>query len=153
MDKPFHRICGDFHPGQTFDHWPCKTVTESDNNLFCLLTMNHNPLHLDAKYAAQTKHGRILVAGTYVFSLVVGMSVADLSGAAIANLEYENVIHHAPVFIGDTIRARSSVISVEPSSRKKDRGILTVDTEAFNQDNIRVLSLRRKVLLPRADKP
>jgi acyl dehydratase len=115
--------------------------------------MNHNPLHLDAKYAAQTKHGRILVAGTYVFSLVVGMSVADLSGAAIANLEYENVIHHAPVFIGDTIRARSSVISVEPSSRKKDRGILTVDTEAFNQDNIRVLSLRRKVLLPKADKP
>jgi acyl dehydratase len=153
MDKPFHRTCGDFQAGQIFEHWPCKTVTESDNNLFCLLTMNHNPLHLDTQYAASAKHGRILVAGTYVFSLVVGLSVADISGAAIANLEYENVIHHGPVFIGDTIRARSTIILIEPSRRKIDRGMLTVDTEAFNQNDIKVLSLRRKVLLPMTNTP
>jgi acyl dehydratase len=151
MDIPFFRTWNDFQPGQTFEHWPHKTITESDNNLFCLLTMNHNPLHLDAEYAASKAQGRIVVVGTYVLSLVVGMSVADISGAAIANLEYKKIIHHAPVLIGDTIRARSRIISVEPSRHKPDRGVVTVETEAFNQDGIKVLSLRRKVLLPTAN--
>ena len=149
MDKPFHRTLDDFTPGQVFEHWPRKTVTESDNNLFCLLTMNHNPLHLDSQYAASRPQGRIVVAGTYVLSLVVGLSVADISGAAIANLGFEKVVHHEPVFAGDTIAARSEIISVQPSRRQPDRGIITVQTEAFNQDGVKVLSFRRKVLLPR----
>ncbi len=148
----YRRLLEDFTNGQVFDHLPGKTVTESDNNLFCLLTMNHHPLHSDAEYAAKTQYGRIVVAGTYTLSLVVGMTVPDISGASIANLEYEKIVHHAPVFIGDTIRARSRIIEVRPSKSKPDRGILTVETDAYNQNGERILSLRRKVLLPtRAD--
>ena len=151
MDKPYHRTLNDFKPGQRFEHWPRKTVTESDNNLFCLLTMNHHPLHSDALYAADQQQGRIVVAGSYVLSLVVGMSVADISGAAIANLEYEAIIHHAPVFIGDTIGARSEILAVMPSQTKPDRGVITVETEGYNQDGLKVLTLRRKVLLKQND--
>jgi len=136
--------------GQVIEHWPHKTVTESDNNLFCLLTLNHHPLHSDEEYAKTQQHGRIVVAGPYVISLVVGMSVPDISGASIANLEYEKIIHHAPVFVGDTISARSRVLEVKPSKSKPDRGVISVETEAYNQDGEKVLSLRRKVLLPQA---
>ena len=148
MDKPYHRTLHDFRPGQKFEHWPHKTVTESDNNLFCLLTMNHHPLHSDNQYAADQQQGRIVVVGTYVLSLVVGMTVADLSGTAIANLEYERIVHHAPVFIGDTIEARSEILAVELSRSKPDRGVMTVETVAYNQHGVKVLSLQRKVLLP-----
>ncbi|RJP76708.1 MAG: MaoC family dehydratase [Candidatus Zixiibacteriota bacterium] len=148
-DQPYHRLLDDFHPGQTFEHWPRKTVTEADNHLFCLLTMNHNPLHLDAEYAAKQGHGRILVAGPYVLALAVGLSVPDLSGACLANLEYESVVHHAPVFHGDTIGARSRVLAVTPSASKPDRGVVTVETEAYNQRGETVLTLRRKILIPR----
>ncbi|MCX6641473.1 MAG: MaoC family dehydratase [bacterium] len=147
-DQPYQRTLGDFHVGQTFEHWPHKTVTESDHNLFCLLTMNHNPLHSDEVYASGKQHGKILVAGPYIFSLVVGMSVPDISGSCIANLGYEQVVHHAPVFVGDTIGARSEVLAVEPSLIKPDRGVLTVETEGFNQDGLKVLSFKRRVLLP-----
>lgn len=149
MDTPYLRTLQDFTVGRVFDHQPHKTVIESDNNLFCLLTFNHNPLHSDVEYAASKPHGRIVVAGTYVFSLAVGLSVPDISGACIANLEYEKIAHHAPVFIGDTIRARSVILNVEPSRSKPDRGVLTVATEVFNQDDRLVLSFRRKVLLPK----
>jgi len=88
------------------------------------------------------------VVGTYVLSLVVGLSVPDLSNCAIANLEYTHVIHHAPVFIGDTIGARSEVIALQPSRRKPDRGIVTFHTEGYNQHNVIVITLQRKVLLP-----
>ena len=94
-------------------HKQSKTITESDNNLFCLLTMNHHPVHLNREYAEKAKHGQILVVGTLVFSLVVGMSVQDLSWEAVANLEYINVMHLRPVFIGDTIYARSKKIGKE----------------------------------------
>ncbi len=77
----------EFHVGDIYKHWPGKTVTESDNNLFCLLTVNRHPLHSDIEYAKMHHHGKVLVVGTLVISLVVGMSVADISGTAIANLE------------------------------------------------------------------
>ena len=149
-DNPsYRRTLDDFQVGHVFEHWPHKTITEGDNNLFCLLTMNHHPVHLDAEYCKQHPYGRILVVGTYVLSLVVGMSVADLSGAAIANLEYERITHDGPVFIGDTIRACTRILDVRPSRTKPDRGVLYVQTEAFNQQGVRVLTLRRKLLLPR----
>jgi len=148
--SPYFRTLNDFSVGQVIEHWPHKTVTESDNNLFCLLTLNHHPLHSDKEYAKTQQHGRIVVAGPYVISLVVGMSVPDISGASIANLEYEKIIHHAPVFVGDTISARSRVLEVKPSKSKPDRGVISVETEAYNQDGEKVLSLRRKVLLPQA---
>ena len=93
----------DFEVGSTIHHALSKTIFESDNNFFSLLTMNHHPVHTNADYASKNQHGKILVVGTLVFSLAVGITVPDISGNAIANLEYESVKHLAPVFIGDTI--------------------------------------------------
>ena len=138
----------DFQPGQLFKHWPGKTITESDNNLFSLLTRNDNPLHSDAHYMASHQHGRILVNGTLIFSLVVGMSVRDTSGQAVANLEYERVLHEAPVFVGDTIYAETEVLEARPTSRG-DRGVVYVESRAFNQRGERVLTFRRRFLVGR----
>lgn len=144
----YRRYLDDFRVGHILKHWPRKTITESDNNLFCLLTMNHHPIHLDVEYCKEQVHGQVLVVGTYVMSLVVGMTVADISGTAIANLEYEKVTHLAPVFLGDTLRAETEVLDVKLSRNKPDRGVLYVETIAYNQKNEKVLSFRRKVLLP-----
>lgn len=146
---PFGRTFEDFAVGDVYAHWPGKTISESDNNLFCLLTMNHHPVHLDAEYAARQHHGRILVVGTLVFSVVVGMTVRDVSGRAIANLEYEAITHNGPVFIGDTLNAETEVLEARPSRTKPDRGVVYVETRAFNQKRERVLTFRRKVLVPR----
>ncbi len=147
--KPYKMVLDDFQPDQIYKHYPSKTITESDNNLFCLLTTNHHPIHSDVELARKSQHGRRLVVGTYVLSLVVGMSVPEISGAAIANLEYEKVVHNAPVFIGDTIYAESKILNVRQSKSKPDRGIIYVETVAQNQKDIKVLTLRRRVLLPR----
>jgi acyl dehydratase len=138
-----------FNIGETINHWPGKTITESDNNIFSLLTMNHHPVHLDAFYASKTQHGQILVVGTFVFSLVVGLTVRDISGKAIANLEYETIKHLNPVFLGDTLYAKTTVLDKWPSKSKNDRGIVYVETIGYNQDNKPVISFKRKVLIPK----
>lgn len=149
MNKAYKMVLDDFKPGQVYKHYPPKTVTESDNNLFCLLTRNHHPIHSDLEFAKKSQHGRRLVVGTYVLSLVVGMSVPEISGAAIANLEYENIIHNGPLYIGDTIYAESKILEVTPSKNKTDRGILYVESVAHNQNGEKILTLRRRVLLPK----
>lgn len=145
--ETFGRAFEDFQVGEIYKHWPGKTVTESDNNLFSLLTMNHHPVHLDQNYAEQMPHGKILVVGTYVFSVGVGMTVADVSGQAIANLEYEYVKHHLPVFIGDTLYSETQVLEKTPSKTKPDRGVIYVETITKNQHGQNVLSFRRRVLV------
>ncbi len=120
-----------------------------DDTLFCMLTMNHNPLHIDARYAANTQHGQRLVAGPLVFSLAVGISVRDVSGKCIANLEYEAVRHEGPVFHGDTIYAETTVLEKRESRSKTDRGVVSVETRVHNQRGERVLSFRRTVLVPK----
>jgi len=145
----FGRYFEDFEVGQVFKHWPGRTITETDDTWFSLLTMNQHPLHIDAHYAKQTQHGQRLVVGTLVFSLVVGMSVADVSGHAIANLEYQEIKHLGPVFHGDTLYAESRVLSKTESKSKPDRGVVTVETFGLNQKQEKVLSLRRKVLVPK----
>ena len=145
----YGRYYEDFSLGVVYKHEVSKTVTEADNNLFCLLTMNHHPLHLDKEYASKTQHKQRVVVGPYIFSLVVGMSVRDISGVAIANLSYESVMHNEPVFIGDTICAETEVLEKMPSKSKVDRGIVFVETRAFNQKGDKVLTLRRHVLIPR----
>lgn len=144
----FGRYLDDFQVGDVYVHEPSKTITESDNNLFSLLTMNHHPVHLDIEYARQSQHGKVLVVGTLVFSLVVGLSVRDVSGKAIANLAYHDVAHHAPVFIDDTITAETHVLEVRPSRTKPDRGIVKVETRAYNQNGDLVLTFQRSVLVP-----
>ena len=145
----FGKYLDEFNVGDIYRHWPGKTITESDNHTFCLLTMNANPLHTDENYMNSPPHGKILVVGTLVFSLVVGMSVKDTSGKAIANLEYESIKHDGPVFQGDTIYAESEILDVTHSRTKSDRGIVYMETRAFNQKKQKVLTLRRKFLAPK----
>ena len=137
----------DFEVGSTIHHALSKTIFESDNNFFSLLTMNHHPVHTNSNYASKNQHGKILVVGTLVFSLAVGITVPDISGNAIANLEYERVKHLAPVFIGDTIYVRSTILDNRESKSKNDRGIVYVESIASNQLGMDVLSFRRTVLV------
>lgn len=137
----------DFVKGEVLYHELSKTIFESDNNLFSLLTMNHHPLHINTDYATQQQHGKILVVGTFVFSLVVGMTVPDISGKAIANLDYEEIRHLEPVFIGDTLYARTKILDKRESERKNDRGIIYVETTGYNQNKKDVIRFRRHVLL------
>lgn len=137
----------DFEVGSTIHHALSKTIFESDNNFFSLLTMNHHPVHTNSEYASKNQHGKILVVGTLVFSLAVGITVPDISGHAIANLEYEHVKHLAPVFIGDTIYVRSTILDKRESKSKNDRGVIYVESVASNQFGIDVLSFRRIVLV------
>lgn len=148
VDRPFGRALEDFEVGQVLRHWPGRTITEAEDHLFCMLTMNHHPLHSDRYFAeTQTVHGRNLVVGNLVYSIVLGMSVPDISGSAIANLEVESLQHRHPTFHGDTIYAQSEVVSVERSRSKPDRGIVTVETRGFNQDGVEVVYFRRKVMV------
>jgi len=139
----------DFKVGEVIQHSLSKTIFESDNNLFCLLTMNYHPVHTNLDYATHQQHGKILVVGTLVFSLVVGFTVPDISGKAIANLDYEKVEHLAPSFVGDTLYARTEVLETRPSRSKPDRGIVYVETTGYNQDGKDVIRFRRHVLVKR----
>jgi acyl dehydratase len=137
----------DFKKGQLIFHAASKTIFEDDNNRFSMMTMKHHPVHTNVDYASKQQHGKPLVVGTLVFSLVVGITVPDISGKAIANLMYENIDHLQPVFIGDTIYARTEILDVRESKSKPDRGIVYVETTGYNQHNINVLRFRRKVLI------
>lgn len=147
----FGRYYEDLEKGEVIHHALSKTIFESDNNLFSLLTMNHHPVHINLDYATRNQHGKILVVGTLVLSLVVGMTVPEISGNAIANLGYEEIRHLFPVFINDTLYAKSTVLDKVPSRTKSDRGIVVVSTVAYNQDGHNVLELKRKVMLKKKD--
>jgi acyl dehydratase len=145
----YGRYLEEFEVGDVYRHWPAKTVTEAEDHLFCLLTMNHHPLHVNDVYASQSQQGRNVVAGPYVYSLVFGMTVSDVSGKAIANLATEELSHPAPVFHGDTLFAESEVLEVRPSSSKPDRGVVKVHTRAYNQEGSLVAEFKRTVLVAR----
>lgn len=141
----------DFIVDSEIKHSLSKTIFESDNNLFSLLTMNHHPVHTNLDYAQKNQHGKILVVGTLVFSIVVGMTVPDISGKAIANLGYEDIKHLAPVFINDTIYAKTKILSKRESNSKNDRGIVYVETIGYNQNNEEVICFRRNVLIKKRE--
>jgi acyl dehydratase len=146
----FGRFFEEFEVGAVYRHWPGKTVTESDDHLFCLITMNHHPLHLDAHYAeSATSFGRNVVVGNLIYSLLLGMSVADVSGKAIANLEVESLRHVAPTFHGDTIYGETTVLAKKESESKPDRGVVTVETRGYKQDGTLVCVFRRRVMVPK----
>ena len=137
----------EFVIGETVEHALSKTIFESDNNFFSLLTMNHHPVHTNLDYARKNQHGQLLVVGTLVFSLVVGMTVPDISGKAIANLGYEEVKHLGPVFVKDTLYARTTILGKRESKSKPDRGVVYVETVGYNQHGEAVMSFRRHVLV------
>ena len=143
----YGRYFDELEAGQQFKHWPGRTITEFDDTLFSLMSMNQHPLHIDEHYAAGTQHGRRLVEGPLVISLVIGMSQADVGGRAVETLDYSDVRHHEPVFHGDTIYAESTIVAKEEQAG--GRGIIIVETKGFNQRAEIVLTLRRRIVVPK----
>src|SRR2546430_2114757 len=120
------------------------------DHLFCMITMNHHPLHTNEWFAEnETVHKQNVVVGNLVYSLVLGMSVPDVSGSCIANLEVESLTHQRPTFHGDTIYAETRVLDKRESSSRPDRGVVTVETKGFNQRGEEVCFFRRKVMVPK----
>ena len=147
--RPYGRYLEDFEVGAVYKHWPAKTVTEADDHMFCLITMNHHPLHINDVYARESQQGRNVVVGPLVYSLALGMSVPDVSGKAIANLEIESLRHVAPTFHGDTIYGETTVLDKRESRSKDDRGVVYVETIGYKQDGTIVCIFRRKVMVPK----
>jgi len=137
-----------FQVGQKFTHAVRRTVTETDNVLFCALTMNPAAIHLDAEYSKGTPFGQPLVNSVYTLGLMVGLSVYDTTfGTTIANLGWEEVKFPKPVFVGDTLRTETVVLTVRESQSRKDSGIVTFEHHAFNQRDEEVASCRRAALM------
>jgi acyl dehydratase len=147
----FGRYYEEFETGAVYRHWPGRTITEHDNTWFALLTMNQHPLYIDDHYARQQPLGRRPVIDTLVFSLTVGMSVADTSGKTIANLGYESVVFENPLFPGDSLYAESEVMEKRESESKPDRGLVGIETRGYNQNRDRIIVLRRRFLAPKRD--
>ena len=136
--------------GLTFEHEPGRTVTETDNLLFTALTQNHQPLHLDAEFARQSIHGRILVNSIFTLGLVVGLSVADTTlGTTLGNLGFDRTTFPHPVFIGDTVRVTSKVTDRRASRTKPDRGIVTFEHTGTNQRGEIVCTCSRGAMMMR----
>jgi acyl dehydratase len=143
----YGRYFDELEAGQEFRHWPGRTITEFDDTLFSLMSMNQHPLHIDEHYAAGTQHGRRLVEGPLVISLVIGLSQADVGGRALETLDYSGIRHHEPVFHGDTIYAESTIVAKE--ELPNGRGVVIVESKGLNQRGEVVLTLRRKIVVPK----
>ena len=130
-----------FKINQVFKHYPGKTITEGEASLFSLMTMNHHPIHIDNEYAKKTKFKKNVIVGTYLISLAAGMSVRDITLHSIAALEYKNIIHYHPAFIGDTVYAISTI--TEKITKKNGKGILLFKTNLYNQKNVKLISMSR----------
>ena len=143
--------------GRHFDEWQVgdrvehpirRTVTETDNLLFSTLTHNPQPLHIDAEAARASEFGQILVNGTFTFSLMIGLSVAETTlGTLVANLGYDKLVMPKPVFLGDTLRVESEVVELRPSKSRPGCGIVTFEHRAINQRDEIVCSCLRMALL------
>ena len=140
------RVYEDFEVGDIYKHPLGRTVTQTDNIWFTLLTVNSNPIHFDAHYASQTAFGEQLVDSTFPLALVTGLSVSDISQNGI-NLGWDNVRMPAPVYEGDTIYAQSEVLSKRQSKSYPDRGIIQVETTGYNQDGTIILIFKRSILV------
>jgi len=137
-------------PGAKFRHPTGRTLTETDNVLFCGMTMNPQALHLNEDFAKKTAFGRRIMNGILTMGLVVGLTVAELTdGTIVANLSYDKVLHPAPVFAGDTIYVETEVLESRPSASKKDRGVVRLRHLGKNQDGVVVCEIERSVLFLR----
>lgn len=146
--ETFGRYFEDFEVGHIYEHRPGKTVTEYDNHLFTLLTMNTHPMHFDAEFAKASEFGRNIVVSPYTLALLIGMSVTDCSQKAIANLGMDEVKFTAPVFAGDTLYGESEVLAKRESKSRPGQGIVTILTRGLNQDGVLVCSFKRNMLVP-----
>ncbi|HEX6869222.1 MAG TPA: MaoC family dehydratase [Candidatus Limnocylindrales bacterium] len=148
------RFLEDFTVGDVYRHAHGRTITETDNTWFTLLTNNTHDIHFNADYAAKTEFGRPLVVSTLTLAIVTGLSVADVSQNAVANLAWTDIQLPAPVFAGDTIYAESEVLEVRASKSRPGQGIVRVRTRGFNQRDETVITYERTVLVyARASRP
>lgn len=147
--ESYGRYLEDFSIGDVYEHRPGRTITESDNTWFTLLTMNQHPLHFDKEYGARSEFGQVLVNSCLTLSLVTGMSVSDVSQKTIANLGWREVKLSGPVFIGDTIYAESEVLDIRGSKSRPNQGIVTIATRGLKQDDSEVISFERAMLIPK----
>jgi itaconyl-CoA hydratase len=147
--ESYGRYFEDFAVGEIYEHRPGRTISEADNTWFTLLTMNQHPLHFDANYAAKSEFGARLVNSCLTLSIVVGMSVSDVSQKAVANLGWTDIKLTAPVFIGDTIYAESEVLSKRSSASRPRQGIVEVRTTGKKADGTVFMTFNRAVLVPK----
>jgi acyl dehydratase len=147
--ESFGRHYEDFTVGDVYEHRPGRTITETDNVWFTLLTMNTHPLHFDAEYARASEFGRCIVASPFTVALMVGMSVSDVSQKAIANLGWREIRMTAPLYPGDTLYAESEVLEKRDSASRPGAGIVTVRTRGLNQSGVEVCTFERTILVAR----
>ncbi len=147
--ESYGRYLEDFAVGDVYEHRPGRTITETDNTWFTLLTMNQHPLHFDVEYAKKSEFGKPLVNSCLTLSIIAGMSVSDVSQKTIANLGWDKVKMPAPVFNGDTLYAESEVLAIRESKSRPTQGIVTIKTTGKNQDGIEVMSFERAMLIPK----
>jgi acyl dehydratase len=147
--ESYGRYLEDFVVGDVYEHRPGRTISETDNTWFTLLTMNQHPLHFDHEYGRKTEFGQVLVNSCLTLSLVTGMSVSDISQKTVANLGWDKVRLTGPVFIGDTLYAESTVLSIRESKSRPNQGIVTVESVGKKQDGTQVISFERAMLIPR----
>ncbi len=146
--ESYGRYLEDFRVGDIYEHRPGRTLSETDNTWFTLLTMNQHPLHFDREYAAKSEFGQVLVNSCLTLSIITGMSVSDISQKTIANLGWDNVRLSGPVFIGDTLYAESEVTEIRASASRPNQGIVRVKTTGFKQERVEVISFDRAMLIP-----
>jgi itaconyl-CoA hydratase len=147
--ESYGRYLEDFAVGDVYEHRPGRTITETDNTWFTLLTMNQHPLHFDREYGARSEFGQVLVNSCLTLSLITGMSVSDVSQKTIANLGWNDVKLTGPVFVGDTLYAESEVLSIRESRSRPHQGIVTIRTRGLKQDGSEVISFERAMLIPK----
>ena len=147
--ESYGRYFEDFGIGEIYEHRPGRTITEADNTWFTLLTMNQHPLHFDHEYAKHSEFGQPVVNSALTVSIVAGMSVSDTSQKAIANLGWTDIEMPAPVFHGDTLYAESEVLEKRESASRPTQGIVTIETRAYNQDQVQVMKYKRVMLIPK----
>ena len=147
--ESFGRYLEEFEVGDVYEHRPGRTISEADNTWFTLLTMNQHPIHFDAEYARHSEFGKPIVNSALTLSIVVGMSVSDVSQKAIANLGWTDIQMPNPVFPGDTLYAESEVLSKRESRSRPTQGIVAVETRAHNQAGELVMEFKRSILVPR----
>ena len=146
--ETFGRYYEEFEVGHKYEHRPGRTITETDNQWFTLLTMNTHPLHFDAEYAKASEFGQPLVNSTFTIAVIVGMTVTDVSQKAIANLGWDQISLTAPVFVGDTLYAESEVLAKRESKSRQNAGIVTIRTWGKKSDGTIVTEFDRKMLIP-----
>ena len=147
--ESYGRYFEDFNVGEIYEHRPGRTISEADNTWFTLLTMNQHPLHFDVEYAKKSEFGRPLVNSCLTLSIVVGMSVSDISQKAIGNLGWNDIRLTAPVFVGDTIYAESEVLAKRESAKRPTQGVVTVRTTGRKADGTVFMTFERTVLVPK----